>query len=70
MRKKKKQCYFIENDIKHVDFRDVHLLNRFIDSHGKVLARKRTGLSAQFQRKVERSIKQARYMALLPYVRR
>lgn len=62
-------CYFTKHDIKHVDYRDVHLLDRFVDSHGKVLSRKRSGLCARYHRLVTEAIKRARYMMLMPYVR-
>lgn len=68
-RKKEKGCYFTEHGIKQVDCRDTHLLERFIDARGKVLARKRTGLCAKYHRKVEQAVKRARYMALMPYIR-
>ncbi|MCY4577008.1 MAG: 30S ribosomal protein S18 [Candidatus Kaiserbacteria bacterium] len=72
MKKKKEdnqQCYFTKHNIPHVDYRDVHLLEQFVNPHGKVLSRRRSGLCAKYQRKVKRAIKQARYMALMPYVK-
>lgn len=62
-------CYFTKHDIKHIDYRDVHLLSKFINAHGKIMPRKRTGLSAKCQRKLEKAIKNARYMALMPYIK-
>ena len=35
--------------------------------NGKILTRKRTGLSAHEQRLAAQAIKRARYMALMPY---
>ena len=67
--KKKKKCYFTEHGIKHVDFRDTHLLRQFIDPHGKILPRRKTGLCARYHRMVSRAIKLSRYMALMPYIR-
>ena len=69
MLKKNKKCFFKENNLKHVDFRDTHILIKFTDSHGRVLSRKRTGVSSSFQRKLDKAIKRARYMALLPYIK-
>ena len=59
-----------QNDIRHVDYKDVDLLRQFINPHGRVLARTRTGLTAKQQRAVEAAIKRARFMALLPYVQK
>ncbi len=64
------QCYFSQNNIKHVDYKDTELLKKFIGPHGNILNRKKTGVSAKYQRQLSLAIKRARYMALLPYVAR
>lgn len=66
----KKQCYFSQNNIKHVDYKDVELLKKFLGPQANLLPRKRTFISAKFQRKLALAVKRARYMALLPYVAR
>jgi small subunit ribosomal protein S18 len=63
-----KECYLSANNISEVDFKDVDLLRRFISSNMKIVPRKRSGLSANAQRKVARAIKQARIAGLLPFV--
>ena len=63
-------CYFTQHDVRYVDYRDVHLLSRFLNPHGKLLSRRRSGLCAKYQRKVKRAIKNARYMALMPYTKK
>lgn len=55
-------------DPDEIDYKDVATLQRLISAQGKLFSRKRTGLSAECQRKVARALKRARYMALLPYV--
>ncbi len=67
-RKRKKVCYFTANGIKHIDYKDVELLKKFISERGKILPRRVTGTSAKYQRKLTIAIKRARQMALLPYV--
>ena len=62
------KCYFTQNNINHKDFKDVDLLKKFINPHGRMIARKRTGVSAKNQRKLAISIKRARFMGLLPFV--
>ncbi len=57
-----------QNDIRHVDYKDVDLLKQFINPHGRVMSRKKTGLTAKQQRSVEAAIKRARFMGLLPYI--
>jgi len=64
----KKQCYFSENNIKHIDYKDADLLKKFLNPHARMQAKKRTGVSAKYQRKLSLAIKRARYMALLPYL--
>jgi small subunit ribosomal protein S18 len=51
-----------------VDYKDVSLLRRFISDRGKIRARRVTGTCTQHQRDVATAVKNAREMALLPYV--
>jgi len=67
-RRRRKVCYFTENKVTHIDFKDVELLKRFINERGKILPRRVTGTSAKWQRKLAVAIKRARHMALLPFV--
>lgn len=60
--------YFEQNKIKHIDYKDIQTLKKFINRHGRIIARKHTGLSAKNQKKVEKAIKRARFLALLPYI--
>ncbi|MGH7141063.1 MAG: 30S ribosomal protein S18 [Minisyncoccia bacterium] len=50
------------------DYKDVETLRRFLSPHGKIMPRRRTGLSATGQRNLAEAIKRARFMALLPFV--
>lgn len=59
-----------QNDIQHVDYKDVDLLKQFINPHGRLVSRRRTGLTAKQQRAVEAAVKRARFMGLLPYVQK
>ncbi len=65
-----KQCYFSQNNIKHVDYKDTELLKKFLNPHARMLSRKKTGVSAKYQRKLALAVKRARFMALLPFVSR
>lgn len=51
-----------------VDYKDTQLLRTFISERGKIRSRRVTGLDPQQQRQVAVAIKNAREMALLPYV--
>ena len=59
-----------QNDIQHVDYKDVDLLKQFINPHGRVMGRKRLNLTAKQQRAVEAAIKRARFMGLLPFIQK
>ena len=65
--RRKKFCYFTENKIKHIDYRDERLLRRFVNERGKLLPRRITGTSAYWQRQLARAIKRARIMAIMPF---
>lgn len=53
--------------INHIDYKDITTLLSHTNPHARILSRKRTGLAASSQRDLARSIKRARFMALLPY---
>ena len=63
-----KFCYFKENGITDIDYKDVKLLRRFVNDQGKIMPRRITGSSAKMHRKLVRSIKRSRSIALMPYV--
>jgi small subunit ribosomal protein S18 len=56
------------HNIKYFDYKDVELLKKFLNPHGRILSRRQTQLSALNQRKLGTAIKRARFMGLLPYV--
>jgi small subunit ribosomal protein S18 len=51
-----------------IDWKDTAVLQRVVSAQGKLFSRKRTGLSAEGQRKIALALKRARFMALMPYV--
>ncbi len=65
--KKNKKCFFTENKIKYIDYKDVDLLKRFIATNGKILPRRATGTTAKNQRKLSIAIKRSREMGLILY---
>lgn len=52
----------------YVDYKDVDLLKKLVNRHGRIVGRRKTGCTAVSQHAVSRAIKRARFMALLPYV--
>ncbi|MGL4366711.1 MAG: 30S ribosomal protein S18 [Brevinemataceae bacterium] len=65
----KKVCKFTTNQIdpSTIDYKNVELLKRFVMPSGKIVPRRITGTSSQYQRVLAREIKKARIMALLPF---
>ena len=51
----------------YVDYKDVDMLKKLINRHGRIVGRRKTGCSAASQHTVTQAIKRARFMALLPY---
>jgi len=68
--KKKKLCPFTAAGVKEIDYKDVETLKKFITDRGKILPRRITGVSAWHQKQLSKAIKQARSVALLPFVDR
>ncbi|GEM_PF-88211 len=48
------------------DYKDFDKLRRYVNQQGKIMPRRRTGLSAKNQRLLAVAIKRARHLALLP----
>ena len=59
-----------QNNIQHVDYKDIDLLKQFVNPHGRIMGRRRTGLTSKQQRAVEAAVKRARFMALLPFIQK
>jgi len=69
MQTKKKQCYFTVNKIEYIDYKNVKMLRRFIDRFGRIKARYYTGTTLRNQKQLEKAIKRARIMGLLPFLK-
>lgn len=67
-RGRRKSCYLCKGDDATINYRDVRNLKRYISDRGKILPRRATGNCAKHQRVIAKAIKQARKIALLPYV--
>jgi small subunit ribosomal protein S18 len=63
-----KVCMLCKDRVTHVDYKDSSLLRRFMSERGKIKSRSSTGTCTQHQAAVALAIKNAREMALLPYV--
>jgi small subunit ribosomal protein S18 len=63
-----KQDYFSSNNIKHIDYKDIEILKKFLNPNGKIVSHKRTGVTSKNQRQLALAVKRARFMGLLPFV--
>ena len=66
-RQKKKICQMCAG--KSVDYKDVAIINKYINEKGKIMPRRMTGACAKHQRYIAMQIKRARFMALIPFVK-
>jgi small subunit ribosomal protein S18 len=70
MKRMKKGDPLAEAGIRYVDYKDEKMLQRFLTERGKILPARLSGITARHQRQLKVAIKRARFLALLPYVKR
>ena len=63
-----RQCPFCANNVKDIDYKDVELLKNYLDTHSRLNKHRRTGVCAKHQRGLANAVKNARFLALLPYL--
>lgn len=61
----KKGAKYLEG-VTSVDYKDSELLRKFMTERGKIMPRRITGTSAKQQRQIQKAIRRARVMGLLP----
>jgi small subunit ribosomal protein S18 len=50
-----------------IDYKDLDLLSKLTNRHGRIVSRRKTGCHASSQHSVAKAIKRARFMALMSY---
>ena len=65
--RRRKVCKFCVDRVDYVDDKDTKLLQGFILERAKILPRRISGTCARHQRMVQRAIKRARHLALIPF---
>lgn len=50
------------------DYKDIETLKKYLNPHGQILSRKRTGFDNQGQTNLKKHVKRARHLGLLPFV--
>ncbi len=67
---KRKVCRFCLDKTLIIDYKNDSLLRRFTTEGGKIIPRRMSGNCAKHQRILAAEIKRARYISLLPYVKK
>ncbi|REK32968.1 MAG: 30S ribosomal protein S18, partial [Actinobacteria bacterium] len=67
-RTRTKPCAFCRDRSIEIDWKDTSLLRKYMSDRAKIRGRRVTGNCPRHQREVATAIKNAREMALLPYV--
>ena len=63
-----KQNFLSQNKVTYIDYKDIEIIKKFVNPHGRLIARKRTGVSANHQRQLANALKRARFLGLMPFV--
>jgi small subunit ribosomal protein S18 len=66
-RSRRKVCAFCVDHVREIDYKDVQRLRRYLSDRGKIEPRRKMGTCAKHQRRLTVALKNARFMALLPY---
>ena len=65
--RRRKFCRFTADGIVEIDYKDLNILKQYIGESGKIVPSRITGTKARYQRQLASAVKQARFLALLPY---
>jgi small subunit ribosomal protein S18 len=63
----KKMSQFGAEGSPEIDYKNIDLLSEYVTETGKIVPSRITGTPAKYQRQLSTAIKQARYVALLPF---
>jgi small subunit ribosomal protein S18 len=66
-RMRKKVCKFCVDRVEEITLRDERRLARYVTDRGKIVPRRVSGTCARHQRALTRIMKQARFLAIVPY---
>lgn len=65
--RRKKIKAFVPSAGQEMDYKDLSLLKEYLMESGRIVPSRITGMSAKYQRQLAKSVKIARYLALIPY---
>ena len=64
---RRRVCSFCVDKVKHIDYKEIGRLRRYISERARMEPRRKTGTCAKHQRLLSVALKRARHLALLPY---
>jgi len=65
--RRRRGCEFSEANVERIDYKDLRKLKEYVMESGRIVPSRITGVSARYQRQLNKAIKLARFLALLPY---
>jgi small subunit ribosomal protein S18 len=65
--RRRKYCRFTAEGFTQIDYKDLETLKANVSETGKIMPSRITGTKARYQRQLATAIKQARFLALIPY---
>jgi small subunit ribosomal protein S18 len=65
---RRKECKFCQEKAQFINYKDDKKLRHFMTERGKIVPRRISGNCAKHQRLLTDAIKQARHLALLPFI--
>ncbi|PIP51617.1 30S ribosomal protein S18 [Candidatus Berkelbacteria bacterium CG10_big_fil_rev_8_21_14_0_10_33_10] len=65
-----KKCYFCRHNIENIDIFDSLFLKKFTTNWAKIKAKKYSGVCSKHQKELAKTIKRARFLALMPFISR
>lgn len=67
--RRKRTCPFSGPDAPKIDYKDTRLLEKFLTERGRIIPSRVSYVSHKKQRQLAKAVKQARYIALLPFAK-
>ena len=61
----KKNLNISNDELLKIDYKNSHMLKKFINENGKIIPQRVTNVSRSLHTKITKSIKQARYLSLI-----
>jgi len=66
---KGRRCKLCTEKVKYVDYKNVASIGRFLTRYGKIVPRYYSGSCLKHQKSLAKAVKNARFMALIPFVK-